>query len=102
MLSDSCHLDSCLARILCVGDSGVGVVLVTLVCGIFVSLAIEVLQGPLPTRDSGTTDIVTNAIGTWLGVLCYSHVYPSVVRRFPWLGWFTAATAPNSDHGTLV
>lgn len=78
------------------------VVLVTLVCGIFVSLAIEVLQGPLPTRDSGTTDIVTNAIGTWLGVLCYSHVYPSVVRRFPWLGWFTAATAPNSDHGTLV
>jgi glycopeptide antibiotics resistance protein len=60
----------------------------TLVVGVLVSLAIEVLQTYLPSRDSGTTDIITNTLGTYVGIVCYERIYPAIVRRFPWLGWF--------------
>lgn len=62
--------------------------LLTVASAALVSIAIEALQGALPTRDSGTTDIVTNVFGAWLGVMCYRDVYLGLVRRFPWLGWF--------------
>lgn len=64
----------------------------TLVVGLLVSVAIEVLQAYLPSRDSGTTDIITNTLGTYGGVLCCKYLYPAIIKPFPQFGWLVRSS----------
>jgi hypothetical protein len=63
-------------------------VLFTVLLGFLISLTIEVTQWFLPMRDSGTSDLITNTLGTWLGVVLYRWFHQALAHIFWWLPIF--------------
>lgn len=84
-----------LCKYLSSGSASKGTVVATVLLGTLFSLTIEIVQFYLPTRDSGTTDILTNTLGTVIGATRYRWgiiqtlpgraEFPKV-RTSPWAG----------------
>jgi VanZ family protein len=48
--------------------------LATVAVGAAISLGIELIQATMPWRESGTTDLLANSAGTWIGVRSYQFL----------------------------
>ena len=55
-------------------------VLLTVILGATISVVIELCQAYLPTRYSGVTDIITNTIGTFVGVVLCRAIASGLAR----------------------
>lgn len=77
--------------------------LATVIFGCVVSLAVEILQSYLPTRDSGIMDIITNTLGTAVGIWLYRCINVLCAKfvdsRYAGLRGFGRLFAPITEQG---
>ena len=76
-------------------------VLTAISIGLLISLTIEVLQAFLPTRSSGTTDLITNTLGTGVGVALYAWrpAQSLLARSCQWFGIKVAPAVSGKHRG---
>jgi len=72
---------------------------VTILLGAMISVAIEILQGFIPSRMSGVTDIMTNTLGTGIGVMFWRWQSVQVLTT-RLRGPFQLLTTERSDRTT--
>jgi glycopeptide antibiotics resistance protein len=53
---------------------------ITLLIGICLSLAVELVQVYLPARDSSLMDVFSNILGTALGVFIFEYALPDLMK----------------------
>jgi VanZ family protein len=78
----------CFYALLSLDHQATRAAMITVLLGAAASLTIELLQTFLPTRASGVMDLITNPLGTYIGVWLYRAADRTLAAWWPWQAVF--------------